>query len=146
MSAQSSWSHWMTVRPGMEARSKGDNRIQVSRADRRTAEMLSEMTREILHSLADVEIGGDAMMLRIETRHAETGVQCIGWPFPFPCTNQFREPVQCARIEPQDFPHISPGGFSAISDDIGGQRWTHFAGHLLHLFNDCAPVGTASNV
>ena len=65
-SAQSSLSHCTTVRPGMEARSRGTTRVQLALADDHAAGVLAEMAWQVLHAHAELKILGDARMLQVE--------------------------------------------------------------------------------
>ncbi len=77
MSAQSSLSHWMTVRPGMEAGSMGTTALELAAADHHAAGVLPEMTRQVLHPLAEFNVLGDAGMLNVKARIVKVAAERV---------------------------------------------------------------------
>jgi len=67
----------------------GNNLTQMTRANHHAAGVLPEVTRNILHALANLQILGHATVVDIETGGAEAVMQGVGRPLPFPCPHQF---------------------------------------------------------
>ena len=66
---------------------QGNDRIELTGANHHATRVLSQMARNILHTFANLQILGDPAVLGIEASGAETGIQCVSRPFPFPRAN-----------------------------------------------------------
>ena len=132
--------------PRHRRRFDGNDRIELASANHHAAGVLPEVAGNILHALANLQVFGNAAMLRVEACRAETGVQGIGWALPFPCAHQLGEAAQRLRIEAERLARFARGRPSSVSNDIGGHRRAQFAIALVHVLNGAFTAVAAGQI
>ena len=85
----------------------GDNAIEHSGADDHSAGMLAKMTRQALHSLAEVKIAGDAWMANIEACLREVMSHCVVLAAPLPVADKACEARELVRLEAKRIAHFT---------------------------------------
>ena len=117
-SAQSSLSHWTTVRPGIDARSMGTTRFSIPSTNDHATRVLAKMTWQIVYSHAQFEILGNAGMTDIEARLIKMSRHRVICAAPLPVTNQTGEPRELLLIKAQCLSHFSRSRATTISNHV----------------------------
>jgi len=112
--------HWMTVRPGIDARSNGQPHSAAAQITMPQSAGPRWRGRSCIRSQIS-KIGGDAAMMNVKPGCAELTCNVSVGPF-IPTRLPISEAVYVFRIETQHFPHFARGGLSAIGNNIGGHR------------------------
>ena len=110
--------------------------IQVSLADHHAAGVLPKMTRQILKSLAELNVLRDAPVVDVKARVAEIVFERFVFSLPLPVADQAGKAAQRFLIKAQGLAHLACGAFAAVGDDIGGHGRAEFAIALIHVL-DC---------
>ena len=114
----------------------GTTRLSMPGADDHAAGVLAEMTRQILHPQAEVEIARDARMANVEACLLEVTSHRVVLAAPLPVADQAGEPRELVLLKAKRLAHFARGGAAAIGDDVGSHRRAQRAIALIDVLND----------
>src|SRR5258708_3239521 len=83
-----------------------DDGIELSLANNHASRMLAQMTRQVLHSFAEIEINSDLRMTKVKTTVAELPFHRVIRVFPLPCAYDRRELGYRVLVKPEHLSHF----------------------------------------
>ena len=120
--------------------------IQLPLAHHHAAGMLSEMARQILHGLAQLEKLANPRMPKVEARVAELALERVAGIPVFPRSHEGGQAIERFRIKRQRLADFACRRAPAIGDDVGGHGRAQFSVAFVDILNGALALVAAGEI